>query len=263
MRSLLLSALLASTALAGAAHASSFLGNYGTLGANGVVTAPPSGSTYGYVSTDGGVASAGTIAGVGDNTSLNNSNDIVGSSFQSDPFTAGVGDTLRFYFNYVTSDGSGFADYGWAQLRRSVDDSHVAWLFTGRTQPSGDIAPGFGLPALDATLTPATSPIIAGGPIWSPLGDDSGDCFVAVGQGCGYTGWIESTYNILVADTYTLNFGVTNWDDNSFHSGLAFAGARIGDTQIDVGDNPIPAPASLAVMGVGLLGLALRRRRRA
>jgi hypothetical protein len=260
MRSLLLSALLASTALAGAAHASSFVGNYGTLGANGVVTAPPSGPNYGFVSTYDGVVGAGTIPFVGNKDFGDESINMAGSSFQSDPFAAGVGDSLRFFFNYVTSDGSGFADYGWAQLRRAGDDSHVAWLFTGRTQPSGDIAPGFGLPALDSTLVPATSPIIGGGPAWSPLGGDSGACFAA---GCGYTGWIESTYNILVADTYTLNFGVTNWNDNSFHSGLAFAGARIADEQIDVGDNPIPAPASLAVMGVGLLGLALRRRRRA
>jgi hypothetical protein len=254
MRSLLLSALLASTALAGAAHASSFVGNYGTLGADGVVTAPPSGPNYGFVSTDGGVSGAGQISTVGG---------VDGSSFQSDPFAAGVGDTLRFFFNYVTSDGEGFADYGWAQLRLASNDSHVAWLFTGRTQSSGDIAPGVGLPGLDATLVPATSPINPGASTWSPLGPDSGSCFVSPSAGCGYTGWIESTYNILVAETYTLNFGVTNWTDSGFDSGLAFAGARIADTQIDVGDNPIPAPASLAVMGVGLLGLALRRRRRA
>ncbi len=250
MRSLLFSALVASTALFGVAHAATVVGNYGTLGANGVVTAPPSGSTYGFVSTNGGVSGGGQISGVGGTT---------GSSFQSDPFAAGVGDTLSFFFNYVTSDGAGFSDYGWAELRRAGDNSHVAWLFTGRTQASGNIAPGFGLPALDATLVPATSPIIPGAPAWSPLGGDSGGCF---DSGCGYTGWIESTYNILVADTYTLNFGVSNWIDSGFDSGLAFAGARIGNTQIDVGDT-IPEPASLAVLGVGLLGLALRRRRRA
>lgn len=249
MRSLLFSALVASTALAGVAHASSFIGNFGTLGADGVVTAPPSGPTYGYVSTSGGVGGAGQISSVGGTN---------GSSFQSDAFAAGVGDTLRFYFNYVTSDGSEFADYGWAELRRAGDDSHVAWLFTGRTQPTGDIAPGFGLPTLDATLTPSTSAIVPGGPVWSPLGLDTGLCY---DPGCGYTGWIESTYLIEDAGTYTLNFGVTNWTDSFYHSGLAFAGARIGDTPIEVGDT-IPEPASLAVLGVGLLGLALRRRRR-
>jgi hypothetical protein len=240
-------------ALAGAAHAATVVGNYGTLGADGDVTAPPSGFLYGYVSTSGGVDGQGQISGVGGSN---------GSSFQSDPFVAGVGDTLSFYFNYVTSDGSGFADYGWAELRKAGDDSHVAWLFTGRTQPSGDIAPGFGLPTLDATLNPTTSGIIGGAPAWSPLGGDSDSCFA---DGCGYTGWIESTYNILVAETYTLNFGVSNWSDTDFNSGLAFAGARIGNTQIQVseGGNSIPEPASMAVLGMGLLGLGLNRRRRA
>ena len=113
MRSLLLSTLIASMALVGGAHAATVVGNYGTLGADGVVTAPPTGPLYGYVSTNGGIHGAGQISGVGGSN---------GSSFQSDPFAAGVGDTLRFVFNYVTSDGSGFADYGWAELRKAGDD---------------------------------------------------------------------------------------------------------------------------------------------
>jgi hypothetical protein len=257
MRALALGLLLASTMLAGTAQAAVVVGNFGTLGPDGVVTAPPGGATYGYVSTYTGVVGAGTIAGIGNKDISDTSTNMAGSSFQSDPFAAGINDILKFQFNYVTSDGSGFADYGWAELRNAGDDSHVAWLFTGRTQPSGDIAPGFGLPALDATLTPATSPIIAGGPAWSALGDSSGDCFAA---GCGYTGWIESNYTIGAAGTYTLNFGVTNWNDNNFHSGLAFAGARIGDEVIDVGDT-VPEPASMALLASGLLGLALRRRK--
>lgn len=252
MRKLMLGALLASTMIAGTAQAAVIVGNYGSLGADGVVTAPPGGGTYGYVSTYLGVAGAGQISGVGGTD---------GSSFQSDPFAAGIGDILKFQFNYVTSDGSGYADYGWAELRNAGDDSHVAWLFTGRTQPTGDIAPGFGLPGLNATLVPATSAIIPGGPVWSPLGGNSGDCYNGVGQGCGYTGWIESKYTIGAAGTYTLNFGVTNWSDTAYDSGLAFAGARIGDEVIDVGDT-VPEPASLALLASGLLGLALRRRRK-
>jgi len=252
VRSLLLSTFIASMALVGGAHAAVIVGNYGTLGANGVVTAPPTGPLYSYVSTDRGIDGAGQISSVGGYN---------GSSFQSDAFGARVGDRLSFFFNYVTSDWDMSGDYSWAELRKASDGSHVAWLFTARSAPSGT-APGVDLPSLDATLNPTTSGIIGGAPAWSPLGGEPGTCY---DPGCGYTGWIESTYDILVADTYTLNFGVTNWGDTGSNSGLAFAGGRIGNIQIQAGDggNSIPEPASMAVLGMGLLGLGLHRRRRA
>lgn len=238
--------LLAATALVAAAGANAqvVVGNSGLLGPDGVVTASPGGATYRYVSTFGGVNGAGQLGGAGG---------VNGSSFTTANFTANAGDVLRFYFNYITSDGSGFSDYGWANL---IGTSSTATLFSARTTPSGNTVPGFGLPPLLATLTPGSTPIIGGAPVFSALGSSSGSCFSA---GCGYTGWIKAEYTIDTAGTYKLAFGVTNSIDSAFDSALAWNGAVIGNTVID----PVPEPQSWAMLiaGFGLVGAAARRRR--
>lgn len=235
-------------ALGTAASASTCVGNCGVLGADGVVVAPPGGGTYGYVTTSGGASGAGQISSVGGTN---------GSEFTTSFFSAAASDNLQFQFNFVTSDGSGYADYAFAELLDG-SSSHVAWLFTARTQPSGDTSPGFGLPANDSVLTPLTSPIIGGGPAWSPLGGSSGGCWSG---GCGYTGWIQSDYTVASAGTYALRFGVTNWGDSAYDTGLAYAGANIGGSVIDTGGGvPEPTAWALMIMGFGLTGAMLRRR---
>jgi hypothetical protein len=216
------------------------VGSCGALGADGVVTHSPFGNpTYQFVSTNGGVTGGGQIAGVGGTN---------GSQFTTSAFSANAGGALQFFFNYVTSDGSQFADYSWAELQTSVG-AHVAWLFTARTQPTGNTSPGFGLPTNDSTLTPPTTAIIPPGPVWSPLGGSSGACFNGPGQGCGFTDWIQSTYTIGSAGSYQLAFGVTNFIDTLFDSGLAFDGVTVGGVPI----NPVPGPLA----GAGLPGLIL------
>jgi hypothetical protein len=238
------------------ASAVTVLGSAGTLGANGVVTLPPNGDpSYGWVSTWGGVPGAGLpyiLPPI--NSGSGNTN---GSVLRSDAFSATAGDGLQFFFDYVTSDGAGFADYAWARLLNS-SGTEVALLFTARTTSSGSIVPGFGMPAPAATLTPGSVPIIGGAPLWAPLGGSTGTCFAA---GCGYTGWVQADYTISASGTYKLEFGVTNWNDTGFDSGLAFSGATISGNPVNT--TYVPVPGALWLLASGLAGLAapgVRRR---
>jgi hypothetical protein len=235
--------LLVVMASAGSAHAVTIVGNAGTLGSDGVVTGAPGHSIYRYVTTSGGVSGGGQIVGIPGGTN--------GSSWQSDPFAANVGDDLSFYFNYVTSEGGlGFDDYSWAALLDSSLNT-VGYLVTAHTFPVG----GYSLPPNISTLTPAAFGIIDGIPVWSPLGSSSGFCG---GIGCGYTGWIKSEFTITTAGNYSLIFGVTNTGDFQSDSGLAFAGAEIGGKPI----SPVPLPAALPLLATGVAGLAALRRRK-
>ncbi|MBY0440160.1 MAG: NF038132 family protein [Burkholderiales bacterium] len=258
------------------------VGNAGTSSADGDVgLAPGGGTSYGWVSTASGVGGAGALPGIGNAAGANTSLDITGSTLTSTLFSAAAGQNLRFQFNYITSDGAGYADYGWARLL-NADNTPFAVLFTARTTPAGNSAPGFDLPPIAATLTPGvvtipdvqipnpnfdpsdpdSSPTIRVGPTWSPLGNAAGECF---NIGCGLTGWIQSDFTIAVAGNYRLQFGVTNWNDFLFPTGLAFDGITVGGTPInEIPTTVIPVPASFVLFGSGLIGLlALRRKRRA
>lgn len=249
---------------AGAAQATC-IGTCGTDTANGDVTNPPGFSSYHFVTTTGGPAAGGNLPSVFGSPGVNSTN---GSTFTTAPFTATAGDSVNFYFNYVTSDGSGFPDYAWAALLSTTGGQNYL-IFTAQTQPSGNTVPGKTMPPLasGASLVPPTSPITlgsgtkgpggAGGPVWAELGSWSGYCFAA---GCGLTGWIQSLFDGEAADTYVLEFGVSNTNDTLYDSGLAYAGVTVGGKPIDT-----PEPGGLALFGAGLfavlLGYRLARRR--
>lgn len=201
------------------------IGNCGISGADGVVTLPPSGATsYGWISTDFGLNGIGSLPGYTSGTTN-------GSILVSDPFFAATGAVVEFYFNYVTSDGSGYVDYAWSKLQGATSDNVI---FTARTKPSGNIVPGQDLPGVTANLSSSNVAITPGAPNWSPLGSSSGTCF---STGCGYTGWVKSTYTVTESGTYTLAFGVVNSQDTLYQSGLAFQGLTLNGNIIGNGSS--------------------------
>ncbi|MDR1995503.1 PilC/PilY family type IV pilus protein [Azonexus sp.] len=241
-------------------------GNCGTLGANGVVplappiTGMPASTQYGWVSTKSGVVGAVPIA-IGNAVGASITN---GTKILSPKFTANAGEKLSFYFNYISSDGAGYADFAWVRLLDAAGNQK-AILFTARTNQTagGNTVPGFGMPLITGgTLTPATTPIQGDytlystngaakngtGPLWAPLGPNpewSGTCY---SKGCGYTGWIKMEYDVPDAGEYQLELGTANWIDQIWDSGMAFDGFMIGDKPIKVpciSDKFVPAtPAS-------------------
>ncbi len=248
---------------ASAASAATCVGTCGVItGADGDVAGAPGGGAYTWISTNAGTTGAGQIGAVGGTN---------GSSLTTGVFSATAGQSLSYNFNFVTSDGqdpsnraTGFVyqDYAYAELI-NLDTSAVTTIFTARTEPSGTIVPGVDMPGIapGVILSPSSAPItlgtdIAGGPIWSPLGADSGQCY---GPGCGLTGWIGSSYTVPTSGNYQLVFGVSNWADTAYQTGLAISGLNIGGVAID---DDVPEPASWAIMlaGFGLIGAAMRRR---
>ncbi len=222
------------------------IGTCGTLGANGDVTTSPEGGDYGWVSTNNAPTSTINLIG-GTN----------GSVLRSGVFGAAAGDDLEFYFNYVTSDGAQYTEYAWSRLLDSALNE-VAILFHARTTTTagGTAVPGAGLPPIVATINPATVTINDNATTWSPLGSSSGTCYSG---GCGSTGWVQSLYTIPTAGNYVLEFGVVNWIDTAYDSGMAFDGITVGGTPIDDIINGVPAPGTLALLGLGLAALARRR----
>ena len=240
------------------------VGVCGTSGVDGDIGLSPIGNpAYGYVTTSGSTARGVSPLSLDDNNTGIETN---GSSFLSGAFTAAAGDRLGMAFNYVSTDGKGYDDYAWARLVDANSLAQVAWLFTARSTNSGtrNIVPGdvvsrtefdpderlVGYDDWDFVSKTADDPVD-----WSRLGASNGSCWEENAKGCGYTGWMVSSYAFAAGGSFRVQVGVVNWGDEAFDSGLAF-------DHVGLVAAPVPEPGTLAMMASALVLLAWRRRPR-
>ena len=239
-------------------------GSCGSLAQDGDVTLSPLGNAkYGYVSTGYSEAFGVSPLSLSDNKVGAETN---GSRIVSGAFSANADDSLNIQFNFVSTDGNGYDDYAWARVVNAGDNSLVAWIFTARATNSGSnkIIPGDVVGSAEFnprdTLTNyADYEFNSKTADWSALGSSNNICWQTDAKGCGYTGWLESSFKFAQTGSYKLEIGVTNWGDTAYDTGLAFDFQNLNDSRIAA---PVPEPgsASLFLAGLCLLGVAAYRR---
>lgn len=249
-------------------------------GGSTVPNSPSANTQFGYVTTFNGTTDVSplTLQDEGKGTK----NQTNGTKITSSSFVAKANETLSLFFNYVSTDGRGYADYAWARLVHSGSNTTAAWLFTARSNNSatGNVVPGDVLKRqvdnnlpdeLDAVLNDGnTIGFDDSGTTWDPLGASSGSCWDSANT-CGPTGWIKSAYSIAAEGSYFLEFGVTNWGDEVFDSALAFdygglRAANFSNVTIEptaplTGSVPEPGTFALLGLGFGLMNVLVSRRK--
>jgi len=247
------------------------VGSAGSMAPSGDIAASPwTNAQYGYVTTAESTefqVSPLTLTPGGKGSGIEHN----GSKITSGIFSASAGQTLSMSFNFASTDGKGYDDYAWARVINSSDDSLVAWLFAAQSTNSNTkgIVPGDVLDKSafdpdqvisnykDFSFTSKT----AEDPIdWSALKGSSGICWKDNAEGCGFTGWLNSSITLANSGSYRVEIGVVNWGDGLYDSGLAFDFMGLTNSQVVTS---VPEPDSYLMMlaGLGLIGSIARRRR--
>ncbi len=213
--------------------------------------APTSDGSYDWVSTYHGVDGAGSLGSFYTARATN------GSELLTNAFHATAGQEISFIYNFVSSDGTAYKDYAFVELI-NLDTGSATQIINMRYNGAGNtVIQGLGLPPMMGTAGPPLY-MYPDAPDWSPLGGSSGSCWFT---GCGYTGWNFTSYTIPTGKSgdYALRFGVANWNDKAFDTGLAFSALSLDG--VAVGLAPEPASWAMLMAGFFAAGSILRRQR--
>ena len=112
-------------------------------------------------------------------------------------------------------------------------------------------------------LNPPLCPSTQVRPLGRRWAATSGSCFIAVGQGCGSTGWVQSSFTIATTGNYFFKVGTVNWTIRLFESGLALDGVTVGGVPINPpdggGGGPVGTPEPSSILCSARLWLASAR----
>lgn len=187
----------------------------------------------------------------------------------NDPILAAVGVTLNQVFagNSSARVGDSGVNYFVGAIRQQVVNYtaptlNFSWAAVLESQHGAEDAPLFSVKVLDVTAgTVAYSNVFAAYP-----GSPSSSVFRSAGNGdYSYAPWQSITVNTTVGNTYaiellTADCGQSGHFGYAYLDGFGSVTGGSGDNGNTGGTGTVPVPGTVALLALGLVGVALRRK---